>query len=137
MSKVLKKIILQELKKIIKEQGEDRYLVSAEFFVYGNSDGEAEREADEILKKIDDEYDNNPRKVDIKKIPFGKIGESVKNPVEISFNNKTYYIDGNVLDDEKAIKLFIFKDKDLSDPVKYRGKTLMVNKTNIFDKLKK
>jgi hypothetical protein len=56
--------------------------------------------------------------------------------MEIYYKNKKYYVSDNDYNDKNNIKLFLYKDKALKNVVKINGKTLMVNKDDLTDKLK-
>jgi hypothetical protein len=56
---------------------------------------------------------------------------------KIKYLNRWYYVDSEDLSEPEITKLFVYKDKDLSIPVKTpSGKTLMVKKEDMEDQLK-
>lgn len=62
--------------------------------------------------------------------------QNISKSEKIKYMNKWYYVNSEDLYDPKILKLFLYKDKDLTQQVDIRGGTLMVKKSDIEETLR-
>lgn len=75
-SNKITQMIREELKKVIKEESQNRYVVTVQFYVWGNNEVSAKKEAAQIIQTIEHKYDNSPQVTDIVSQQFGKFGST-------------------------------------------------------------
>lgn len=60
-----------KLKKILKETAQQRYAVTIDFYVYATDDAQAKNQAAQIVKELNNKYDNKAGVLSIDQIDFG------------------------------------------------------------------
>jgi len=74
--KMIKKMINEELDNEIKRIKNRRWVAVIEMYIFAKSKEEAKIEVSEIIRRIDDVYDNNMRLIKLIPHNFGKLGQS-------------------------------------------------------------
>jgi len=85
----IKNMIKEELKKTLKEESQNRYVATIQFYVWAPSEANAKHEAEQVMQTIEHKYDNSPQITGLVPQQFGKMGVG-ENITEATKDEKLY-----------------------------------------------